>query len=75
MKGIEVNNAQTVTSRKEGSPAFETIRNINLWNAARFCTGIICTSLNRMKYRLFVEEDCLLFSGIMEEKSILFEPY
>jgi hypothetical protein len=46
MKGIEVNNAHTATSRKEGSPSLETIRNINLWNAARFCIGIICTCLN-----------------------------
>jgi len=60
MKGIEVNNAHTAKYSKEGSPAFETIRNINLWNAARFCTGIICTCLNWRKCRLSVEQNCLL---------------
>jgi hypothetical protein len=60
MKGIEVNNGHTATSRKQGSPALETIKNINLWKATRFCAGIICTCLNWRKCRLFVEQNCLL---------------
>ena len=75
MKGTEVNNAHTAISRKEATPAFEIITNINLWNAVRFCTGIICTYLNWRKCRLVVEQNCLLHNRIMEEKSILFEPY
>ena len=69
MKGIEANNARTVTSRKEGSPAFETIRHINFLLVSYVPVStegnVLCSSYKIVCYS----------GGRMEEKSVLFEPY